>query len=76
MFKHEIEKILSYMKYASICLYMKYRNIDLGLISGSEFSWRRECLPPPVFSLGEFHGQRWLPFNNLELFLRVQIFDI
>ena len=38
MFKHEIEKILSYMKYASICLYMKYRNIDLGLISGSESS--------------------------------------
>ena len=37
---------------------------------------RRECLPPPVFLLGEFHGQRWLPFNNLELFLRVQIFDI
>ena len=33
---YKIQKILlSYMKYAPICSYMKYRNIDLGLISGS-----------------------------------------
>ena len=32
---YKIQKILlSYMKYAPICSYMKYRNIDLGLISG------------------------------------------
>ena len=35
MFIYEIQKILlSYMKYAPICSYMKYRNIDPNLISG------------------------------------------
>ena len=36
---YKIQKILlSYMKYAPVCSYMKYRNIDLGLISRSESS--------------------------------------
>ena len=32
---------------------------DLDSIPGSRrFPWRREWQPPPVFLLGEFHGQR------------------
>ena len=34
---------------------------DLGLISQiGKISWKRECLPTPVFLPGEFHGQRSL----------------
>jgi hypothetical protein len=34
----------------------KYRpGFDLSV---RKFSWRRECLPPPVFLPGEFTGQR------------------
>ena len=34
---------------------------DLGLIFWvGKISWRRECQPTPVFSPGEFHGQKSL----------------
>ena len=40
------------MKYAPVCSYMKYRNIDLGLISGSESSpGEGNVYPVPYFCL-------------------------